>query len=193
MRQLSPTLDEESTDIDEFGAFASLLSGPSSEDEICEVALEKTIAEEVAVPLPEPQSAEEADQSSDVEKSTMVCRHWKSKGWCRLESKCKFQHPENKRGVAAAPKGNGHCHAKCGGISGVECSGMRTTLSLIDALVGNEGQSLPASHKKRKNKDKAVTGSREQLSGITQAAAGPTPSAEYFAPCAPCTYIVQLP
>lgn len=31
-------------------------------------------------------------------KSAMVCRHWKSKGWCRLEDKCKFIHPEHKRG-----------------------------------------------------------------------------------------------
>merc|ERR1719401_636557 len=29
----------------------------------------------------------------------MVCRHWKSKGWCRYGSECKFLHRENKRGV----------------------------------------------------------------------------------------------
>merc|ERR1712032_1728454 len=33
------------------------------------------------------------------EKSVMVCRHWKSKGWCKLEAQCKFLHPEHKRGA----------------------------------------------------------------------------------------------
>jgi len=31
----------------------------------------------------------------ELDKSNVVCRHWKSKGWCRLEDKCKFLHPEN--------------------------------------------------------------------------------------------------
>jgi hypothetical protein len=31
----------------------------------------------------------------------MVCKHWKSKGWCRLGSSCKFLHPEHKRGASA--------------------------------------------------------------------------------------------
>jgi len=43
----------------------------------------------------------------ELDKSSMVCRHWKSKGWCRLEEKCKFLHPENKRGGGTArSKGN---------------------------------------------------------------------------------------
>jgi hypothetical protein len=33
---------------------------------------------------------------------TMVCHHWKSKGWCRLGENCKFMHPEEKRGVSLA-------------------------------------------------------------------------------------------
>jgi len=45
---------------------------------------------------------------SELDKSIMVCRHWKSKGWCRLEDKCKFLHPDHKRGgVPARSKGNG--------------------------------------------------------------------------------------
>merc|ERR1712050_321115 len=39
--------------------------------------------------------------SLELEKIQMVCRHWRSKGWCRYESQCKFSHPENKRGVNA--------------------------------------------------------------------------------------------
>lgn len=36
------------------------------------------------------------------EKSQMVCRHWKTKGWCRMEGQCKFLHPEHKRGSGVA-------------------------------------------------------------------------------------------
>jgi len=38
-----------------------------------------------------------------LEKNSMVCRHWRSKGWCRLHESggCMFAHPEHKRGVAA--------------------------------------------------------------------------------------------
>jgi hypothetical protein len=46
-------------------------------------------------------SAEDVEQLSDSDKSNAVCRHWKSKGWCRLRSECKFQHPESKRGILA--------------------------------------------------------------------------------------------
>merc|ERR1719367_2178037 len=31
---------------------------------------------------------------------SMVCRHWRSKGWCRYQTTCKFLHPEHKQGAA---------------------------------------------------------------------------------------------
>merc|ERR1712232_18555 len=31
---------------------------------------------------------------------TMVCHHWRSKGWCRLGAECKFLHPEEKCGAS---------------------------------------------------------------------------------------------
>jgi hypothetical protein len=48
---------------------------------------------------------------------TMVCHHWKSKGWCRLGTDCKFLHPEEKRGVTLSqrnPRGlsTGRPHAR---------------------------------------------------------------------------------
>ncbi|CAK0879780.1 unnamed protein product [Prorocentrum cordatum] len=43
----------------------------------------------------------------DGDKSMMVCRHWKSKGWCRLEGGCKFLHPDSKRGTGVPPKRGG--------------------------------------------------------------------------------------
>lgn len=45
-----------------------------------------------------------SDASADAAKCVMVCRHWKSKGFCRLEQKCKFLHLQHKRGNA---KGKG--------------------------------------------------------------------------------------
>jgi len=44
------------------------------------------------------------------EKSPMVCRHWKSKGWCKLEGKCKFLHPEHKRGTGPSPSAQRHAN-----------------------------------------------------------------------------------
>jgi len=87
---------EESTG-DESGAFACLLSGPSSGGESADELEAKSLS-----------SVRDLDQGSDSEKNTMVCRHWKSKGWCKLEDNCKFLHPEHKRGIAApsAPSKN---------------------------------------------------------------------------------------
>lgn len=87
--------DEVSTEAEDCGAFSALLSGSSSPS-----AVEVT---ELSPPMDTPtaSSPEDSDQGSDPEKAVMVCRHWRSKGWCRMEDKCKFLHPENKRGVAA--------------------------------------------------------------------------------------------
>jgi len=77
-------LEEDSTDADSDAAFSALLS---SEGEYYEVEQKLDL--------------ESSEAPTDVGKSEMVCRHWKSKGWCRYESLCKFSHPENKRGMCA--------------------------------------------------------------------------------------------
>lgn len=48
-----------------------------------------------------------AGTAGPAHKCAVVCRHWKSKGWCRMGEECKFAHPEHKRGVGAvqAPAG----------------------------------------------------------------------------------------
>jgi hypothetical protein len=172
LSHLDPMLDEESTEAEELGAFASLLSGVSSENEESDVASAKppqeasevapeSIPDSMANSLaPSVPSKEESNLNSDQEKSTMVCRHWKSKGFCRLESKCKFQHPEHKRGVTA-PKSGNDSGSKCGDISEAESPGIRTTLSLTEAL-SNEGhmpQPDQAGQKKLKtSKNRSMTG-----------------------------------
>jgi hypothetical protein len=77
----------DSTEATDSSAFASLLSGMSSEEDALDIVERKSDTSDL-----------------DVDRSAMVCRHWKSKGWCRLGSNCKFLHPEHKCGVSA-PQG----------------------------------------------------------------------------------------
>lgn len=194
--QLDPMPDDETTDIDEFGAFASLLSGPSSEDEISNIAFANP-HEITSIPESLPQNLaptyllkEESDQSSDAEKSVMVCRHWKSKGWCRLESKCKFQHPEHKRGVAVP---NSNTKANGGDITGLEHPGRRTTLSLRDALC-KEGQTPAAmvGQLKKRSKGKSARGHKEEPKDLGKEAAVSIFFSEYDTSCVPCISTVQF-
>merc|ERR1712039_614992 len=37
------------------------------------------------------------DRDSSSGKSHLVCRHWKTKGWCKYGQECRFAHPDNKR------------------------------------------------------------------------------------------------
>merc|ERR1712139_204210 len=76
-------MDEVSTEAGDSSAFASIFSRPSS------------VAEGFD------SKSEDSASTGDIERSIMVCKHWKSKGWCRLESRCKFLHPEDKCGVSA--------------------------------------------------------------------------------------------
>jgi len=84
-------MDGESTEADDSCAFTSLFSGTSSETD------ERPDATEI--------KPEGTEPTRDVERNSAVCRHWKSKGWCRLESKCKFSHPECEGGLVASVKG----------------------------------------------------------------------------------------
>ncbi|CAK0836728.1 unnamed protein product [Prorocentrum cordatum] len=56
------------------------------------------------------------DAPLDADRSVMVCRHWRSKGWCRLEGGCKFLHPDGKRGTAPK-KGGGAARDGAGSTS----------------------------------------------------------------------------
>jgi len=166
-RQLDPLPDEESTDAEELsGAFASLLSGPTSEDEGSDIVLKPgTEDESIWTSLPENSCTEEAEPAADFEKSTMVCRHWKSKGWCRLESNCKFLHPENKRGVTA-PKGGNKSSALSGCMSGAEVLGITAAESLADQLP--PAPAAVGGRRKRRNRSaKEQTESISSMHGIS--------------------------
>jgi transcription initiation factor TFIID subunit TAF12 len=134
---LDPMPDDEST-TDEVGAFASLLAGrPSSPEEATNVADVLPLAQNLA---------------PTEEKSVMVCRHWRNKGCCRMEDKCKFLHPENKRGVTASKPSTASSASTAGG------AGASTTLSL-SSMIAPVGEAALPRRRKRGGRDKSC---REQ-------------------------------
>eukprot|EP00930_Biecheleria_cincta_P026446 TRINITY_DN18640_c0_g1_i1.p1 TRINITY_DN18640_c0_g1~~TRINITY_DN18640_c0_g1_i1.p1 ORF type:complete len:305 (-),score=32.01 TRINITY_DN18640_c0_g1_i1:72-935(-) len=46
------------------------------------------------------------DPGEGEQQSGQVCRHWHSKGWCRLGDSCKFTHPNQERGAGQLPTKN---------------------------------------------------------------------------------------
>jgi len=117
--------DEESTEAsDSCCAFASLFSVTSSEGDHLDAIERKSEGSELA---------------SDVDRSpmAMVCRHWKSKGWCRLESNCKFLHPEHKRGVCAPIGADGAAT-----LRRKKRGGKNRSARAQQEQLGNEGQKV---------------------------------------------------
>lgn len=57
-----------------------------------------------AMGLNVPAESHNADSPGGQAKSAVVCRHWKSKGWCRMGNECKFAHPEHKCGAGLPAK-----------------------------------------------------------------------------------------
>jgi hypothetical protein len=158
---LDPMLDEESTEADDVGAFSSLLSGPSSESE-CVDGLEPQSPEAEFSQPPPALPEDSSEQASDSEKSIMVCRHWKTKGWCRMEGNCKFLHPEHKRGIAAVKCCIGGS-TNDGDMSKAACPGMSTTGSLPgDAL----SATTLSRRKKRGGKNRSNKANQTNLPGL---------------------------
>lgn len=159
---LEPMPDDESTEAEEHTAFASLLS-PSSEGTGFGVPEESPPQSIETSPLCPMHISHEDSEPSEPERNTMVCRHWRSKGWCRMEANCKFLHPENKRGVAAAKAGgsNGGC------MNGAPCSSISTTLSL-SSPVGGEAEAMQPRRKKRGGRGKSARAEPAQLHSLEQ-------------------------
>lgn len=83
--------------------------------------------------------SDDSESTSDAERSIMVCRHWKTKGWCRLESKCKFLHPEEKCGISAHS-----LHAACTAAGS----------SLVDVSSGELAEMTASAARRKKRKEK---------------------------------------
>jgi len=141
--QLNEESGEEACDSQEFGAFSSVLVQDSPW---------QGLPQDGPMVLTQQQGGSgdvesEQAQAGEPEKTIMVCRHWKSKGWCRLGAACKFAHPDHKCGVGA-PKG-----------SGVGSGGARTGDKSSDEEGAPDGQKK--SSRKRRGKargGKAVPG-----------------------------------
>jgi len=91
------TEDGSEASASESAAFSAVFSSPSEERRTHVLAC---MPENM-----EPHSSQELQSelgSDEHEKNVMVCRHWKSKGWCRMKDECKFLHPGHKRGVGFA-------------------------------------------------------------------------------------------
>jgi hypothetical protein len=114
-RQRLGVLEEDSTDADDT-PFATLFS---SDGEECEAEHSRGVygaSRKMEIDTICAASDRESDSPLELEKSQMVCRHWKSKGWCRYETQCKFSHPENKRGISArGPADRSDCPRRRGG------------------------------------------------------------------------------
>eukprot|EP00419_Tripos_fusus_P015371 CAMPEP_0172745310 /NCGR_PEP_ID=MMETSP1074-20121228/137579_1 /TAXON_ID=2916 /ORGANISM="Ceratium fusus, Strain PA161109" /LENGTH=559 /DNA_ID=CAMNT_0013576453 /DNA_START=42 /DNA_END=1722 /DNA_ORIENTATION=- len=116
--------------------------------------------------LPEtPEGASPAGDGTD-ERSVMVCRHWKSKGWCRLEDACRFLHPEHKRGGTTTGGGGG---AKKNTSSG---NGAANGGSAAAAAAGGEAKG-PS---RRTRRSRRGTGGAAAAAAAAAAALGPTPN-----------------
>jgi len=89
----------------------------------------------------------EPPPGSDQQKNTMVCRHWKSKGFCRMEAQCKFLHPDNKCGVRTLGKNGG---ASIGDI----CNSLVFAYGLSDqlAVAAMDVKNKKSGGKRRRNK-----------------------------------------
>lgn len=47
--------------------------------------------------------ARSAHEGEGEQQGVPICRHWHSKGWCRLGDGCKFAHPDHVRGIGQPP------------------------------------------------------------------------------------------
>jgi len=104
------------------------------------------------------------DQDKTSPATVIVCRHWKSKGFCRMEDKCKFAHPDHKCGVpnrtSLAGKG-----APAQGNTGVA----NTNSSDEEAGANADGT------KKKKRRSKAKSKMLEQAGGHSEQPGLPPP------------------
>lgn len=138
---------EEGSDIisDSGGAFSTIFSphpGPNEQETLQFGAIEAT---------------KTIDDTKDNERrppqvQATVCRHWKSKGWCRMESNCKFLHPEHKRGVGSSNgKPGGVSADTTGGNAETSCAQSNISADQLE-VTATEGKSKAA---KKRSKGKA--------------------------------------
>mmetsp|Transcript_84967 Transcript_84967/g.134214 ORF Transcript_84967/g.134214 Transcript_84967/m.134214 type:complete len:434 (+) Transcript_84967:85-1386(+) len=118
-------------------------------------------------------SSPDAPTAGSSDKSVMVCRHWKSKGWCRLEGDCKFLHLEHKRGPAPPA-------AKAGAISNASgsTSNAKASSEAPGATVATTGKRSGRSRRNRNSGNGASSGVQALAVGpISNTISAPAPGA----------------
>lgn len=98
------------------GAFSALCSAATEEEHAKSFCTSSGLREPQIIERNLICTESEMGLVSDQESHDMVCRHWKSKGWCRLEDKCKFSHPAHKRGIRSINGASGEANADMGGL-----------------------------------------------------------------------------
>lgn len=104
-----------------------------------------------------PKATGDLDDPCDADKSVMVCRHWKSKGWCRMEMGCKFRHPESKRGTTAHKLAASAPKPSSGNAGGEGAASPGT-----DASAPEGGTPTTSAAGRRKRKSKAKSGAQQE-------------------------------
>lgn len=142
------TFEGEGSDT-EGGAFSCIFT-PHSNPVVTEEDFERVSNARTKVPEELEVRSETTEVPSVPQPQAMVCRHWKSKGWCRMERNCKFMHPENKCGI-------GFVNGKPGGASSNgDMNDSIAHVSSDQSLAATiDGKKKTSSAKKRKNKSKA--------------------------------------
>jgi len=105
----------------------------------------------------------------DSDGAAMVCRHWKSKGWCRLDANCKFLHPDHERGVDAR---------KVRVVGSADSDGISRVFDPSISITSAEGELcpvLPVRRKKRGGRNRSNRNQQIQLGNPEQDMAGLQP------------------
>jgi len=161
---LDSILDDESTEAEDHGAFASLLS-VSSDTSSEDAADAQSSENEASV-----QSTHHGtEQKINSDGAAMVCRHWKSKGWCRLDANCKFLHPDHERGVDAR---------KVRVVGSADSDGISRVFDPSISITSAEGELcpvLPVRRKKRGGRNRSNRNQQIQLGNPEQDMAGLQP------------------
>eukprot|EP00405_Crypthecodinium_cohnii_P021605 CAMPEP_0206469888 /NCGR_PEP_ID=MMETSP0324_2-20121206/30573_1 /ASSEMBLY_ACC=CAM_ASM_000836 /TAXON_ID=2866 /ORGANISM="Crypthecodinium cohnii, Strain Seligo" /LENGTH=403 /DNA_ID=CAMNT_0053943783 /DNA_START=131 /DNA_END=1338 /DNA_ORIENTATION=- len=81
-----------------------------------------------------------AAEAPKARSTTIVCCHWKNKGWCRYQEQCKFAHPDHKRGVGPTRRS----YASSSAAASVAASAAPTSPSPLSPSGAESGVSAAA-------------------------------------------------
>jgi hypothetical protein len=141
-------IEDDGSDAGDVGAFSSVLVDSSPAWQPCPepVAQLPMVCPPAAKSGAKPAKPAGANGEQEKPVTVMVCRHWKSKGWCRLGSECKFSHPDHKCGVGSNNANKGS-QVGAGALADARVGGN----SSDEAAVGPDGQKKA---RKRSSKDR---------------------------------------